>query len=649
METLIFVVNILKVVLGLGFVIFLHELGHFLVAKWCGVYVKSFSIGFPPTIISKQVGETSYKIGLLFLGGYVSMLGEGSDTEEDPEAASNPRSFRNKSAGAKIAILSAGVVMNLVLGLGFFLITHMVGLEVPTTRIGGVVVGSPAYEAGLRAGDRIVGIDGDQEVDYLKLKMRVSLSSEGRPLAFDVARPGTAEPLRFDIQPQRGKGEAPSIGVLQSPGLQLAITEPFQAPAGMTDRESILGEFKPLDRIVAVRAVGGEGGTVKTPHELDAALFALRGAPIEVVVERANESGGATGETAEIVVPPNHFLDFGFRCAFGPVKALAGGSIAAKAGFQVGDVITAVDGKTDVDPFDLPLYCHDRAGKPVVFAVRRGESTVEITAVPDASLPWVELNQPTEPFEIPGLGLALEVSRTVAHVVPGSPAAMNGMTDGLVMKTIEVIAARQEPGEDSKPTDLAEVPAWPFVYEAVHVSPRAAVRFTFEDKKDPVTITPVPIPGRFHPYRGLRRISDLEQQPPQPFLAALKRGADDTYENVVSIYAMIRSLFSGRVSTKNLAGLPRIGEMAYQSASAGMVQLLQFLAMLSINLAVLNFMPIPPLDGGQIVLILGEKIRGKPIPPAFFNAVMLVGFALILALMLFTNGQDILLLIRGRN
>src|SRR5262245_29069118 len=101
------------VAVGLGFVIFVHELGHFLAAKACDVYVETFSIGFGPALplCKHKFGETTYKLGLIPLGGYVKMLGEGAEGEE---AEDDPRSFKNKTVGQRMVIISAGVIMNMI-------------------------------------------------------------------------------------------------------------------------------------------------------------------------------------------------------------------------------------------------------------------------------------------------------------------------------------------------------------------------------------------------------------------------------------------------------------------------------------------------------------------------------------------------------
>ena len=147
-------------VLGLGLVIFIHELGHFLAAKFCDVHVETFSIGFGKAMPGCQFrrGETTYKVGWIPLGGYVKMVGEGENADTE-EADEDPRSFKNKPVWQRMVIISAGVVMNLILGCVCFMVAYSHGVEETPAVVGAVAVGSPAWQDDVRAGDQIVQID----------------------------------------------------------------------------------------------------------------------------------------------------------------------------------------------------------------------------------------------------------------------------------------------------------------------------------------------------------------------------------------------------------------------------------------------------------------------------------------------------------
>ncbi|MGB4738623.1 MAG: site-2 protease family protein, partial [Fuerstiella sp.] len=148
--------NALSVILGLGMVIFFHELGHFAVAKWCDVHVERFSIGIGPIIWSRQKGETEYALSALPFGGYVKMLGQD---DMDPnqmtsdEIAENPRSYSAKKVWQRMAIITAGVTMNVITGFMFFAIAYRNGVVELTPIVGQAVPGMPAWEAGINAGD----------------------------------------------------------------------------------------------------------------------------------------------------------------------------------------------------------------------------------------------------------------------------------------------------------------------------------------------------------------------------------------------------------------------------------------------------------------------------------------------------------------
>lgn len=172
----------------LGILIFVHELGHFLVAKLFKVKVLKFSLGFGPKLVSKTIGETEYLISAFPLGGYVKMLGESPDEIGDENE--QERSFAARPVWNRFFIVLAGPVFNLLFSVFLFFLIFLV-MGVPenrdTTLIGAVSAGSPAEQAGVQVDDRIVGIDG-QPVDSWRDVLTIVSTSEGKELTFTMLR-----------------------------------------------------------------------------------------------------------------------------------------------------------------------------------------------------------------------------------------------------------------------------------------------------------------------------------------------------------------------------------------------------------------------------------------------------------------------------
>jgi regulator of sigma E protease len=186
-------VNIVSVVILLGVLIFVHELGHFLLAKSLGVGVLKFSLGFGPRLFGRKVGETDYMISLVPLGGYVKLLGE-SDTD-DVLPQDEKRSFVKQHVLKKIAIVVAGPLFNFLFAILAFAVIFMVGVPNLTTDIGTVQPGSPAEVAGIRTGDAVVSIEGKEVTRWSDLA-EIITKSGGRELVLRVKRDGALQELR---------------------------------------------------------------------------------------------------------------------------------------------------------------------------------------------------------------------------------------------------------------------------------------------------------------------------------------------------------------------------------------------------------------------------------------------------------------------
>ena len=171
----------LLVIPVLGFLIFIHELGHFLTAKWFGIEVTEFGFGFPPRLFGIRKGETIYSINAIPLGGFVKMVGE-----EDP---THPRSFARQSVFKRSIVLSAGSFMNLLFPIVVFTVLLMLPQDtvVGAVSITGVAPRSPAAEAGLRPGDTILSIDGRSVDNHFDLIKQV-MTKLGSPIEISVRR-----------------------------------------------------------------------------------------------------------------------------------------------------------------------------------------------------------------------------------------------------------------------------------------------------------------------------------------------------------------------------------------------------------------------------------------------------------------------------
>ena len=179
-------------VVVLGVLIFFHELGHFLLAKLCGVRVETFSLGFGPRLMGKTIGGTDYRIAAIPLGGYVKMMGEDPDDELEPEELQF--SFSNKPVLQRILIVAAGPVFNFLLAVlifwGMFLTSGMPDIQFKKGAvIGAISPGMPAERAGLQKGDQIMTINGHDVADWDQMAAMIT-ASKGDPQLMSIKRDG---------------------------------------------------------------------------------------------------------------------------------------------------------------------------------------------------------------------------------------------------------------------------------------------------------------------------------------------------------------------------------------------------------------------------------------------------------------------------
>ena len=183
--------------------VFVHELGHYTVARINGVRIEVFSIGFGPELFGwTDRAGTRWKFSVVPLGGYVRMLGEGDERSGDPSLEGLSESFSQKRLGQRAAIVAAGPITNFLFAIvAFAILFATVGQPYSAPIVGTVVPQSAAEEAGFRGGDRILAIDGTT-IDRFEEVQQVVRMSNGAPLAMSVQREGEAAPVTIVVQPR---------------------------------------------------------------------------------------------------------------------------------------------------------------------------------------------------------------------------------------------------------------------------------------------------------------------------------------------------------------------------------------------------------------------------------------------------------------
>lgn len=507
-------------VLLLGVLIFIHELGHFAVAKWLGVKVEKFSIGFGPSLFARKIGETEYVLAALPLGGFVKMLGEVPGEELPAEDAG--RAFNLRPVWQRIAIALAGPVMNLILPVFLVAAILMSGVPTITSRIGGVLPGSPAERAGLREGDRVVAANGAPIWKWQELD--------------DALRAPGSAPLALEVD---ADGEKRTVELVRDPPVDGAFSDSglsWHAPTARIGLADPSGPAASAGVLTGDRIVGLSGQPVANLYALERLLPTLA-PPIELELKRPLDGETETARVTirELAGTPS-LAALGLTPVGVRIAAVEPTSPAKRAGLLAGDIVLTINGALATTSEQMKDLIWGSGGAPLALGVVRDGKELTLNATPTERPMMVEGGTETHW----GIGVSLG------------------------------------------PTDEGA------------------------EYKDEVVSNP---------------------------LVAMRRGVERTGEIFKMIVSGIAQLATGHVGMSNLSGPIGIGEIAADAYKSSWEQFVWLMAVISVNLAILNLLPIPVLDGGQIVLAMAEGIKGSPLPTRARDVAQTVGLSLILLLM----------------
>jgi regulator of sigma E protease len=530
----------------LGGLVFVHELGHFVMAKALGVKVVRFSIGFGPKLLGVTRGETEYRLSALPLGGYVKMAGEDPTQEVAPEDLG--RTFLEQAPWKRLLIAFSGPGMNFVFPFVLYLAIAVSqnGALVAGPVVGSVAPGSPAETAGLRPGDRIRSVTAPGqppvEIRYFSDLPDVVSPHAEEPLTFLVERAGAASSLT--IVPAR---EDDSNPVEKRTRGIIGVT-PVYASALAAPPPGLASPLQPLDLVVKVN-----GQAVRHLGDLSAAVAAAGCAPVDLEVRR-----GVGKER--------------------PVLALAAVPTCAPGG---GPAILPAD------PVASAYLASVDQGSPADAAgLRRGDALAAVNDRPVRS--YRDLNALAREFK------------------PGAPVRLT-LLDG---RTVTLVPG----GEPYKDEDTMEARV------------RPVLGFHLEDRRglDLAALVASEVPMR----RGLAEMARLS--------------LEQLREVVRFTVLGIGKVVTGDISFKTVGGPIMLFSIAGKAAEAGLGSFLFMMALISVNLGLMNLLPIPVLDGGHIVTAALEGLTRRRLSLRVREAANWVGLALLLCLMVLVFGNDIM-------
>jgi len=665
------VLNLLVIVLGFGAIVFVHELGHFLAAKWAGIRVLAFSLGFGQVLVSYRkgvglvrgssdqiyreavqkhpegacpIGATEYRLSALPLGGYVKMLGQ---EDLNPNAVSDaPDSYQNCPIPKRLIVISAGVVMNLVTAAALFVVVFMAGLPTIPPVAGQVPPGSPAATAaaltegiddGLEPGDRIVSINGTKVRSFRDIATEAAMSRRGGTRIV-ADRPGRDAPVVLEAELEPGAMGLLSLGVLPPRSTTLITTDQHDLWAERTAQAGLSG-IEPGSTLLDAQgdAIGSAQALLNMARETESLTLRVR-AP-------SGEERAITIETEPALMERR----FTIEDAAGTIEHIQGltgvmmvdpdsPAGITEQGLEPGDVFVRLGGAPYPSITQGIRVIRAHTGGPLDLVVRRG-------AGPDAEdVPLtVRVREDGRIGFLPST--TTRRSTLIGTPMPGSPAeqwAVPGeRIERVAGRPVNSIAhAAEVMSENARPDNTDPISIDLIGPGGEHRA--AAWDLGASDREDLASL------GRRWPggelVQSLMLPEMVVDREPNP-IAAIERGLHESRRVMLQTYLTFLRLFQGTVKVEHLKGPVGIAHIGTMIAEEGLVKVLFFLGLISINLAVINFLPLPIVDGGQFLMLCYEWIRGRPIPIPVQNAVTIMGLVFIGSVFLLVTFNDIRALI----
>ncbi|MHC4840096.1 MAG: site-2 protease family protein [Planctomycetota bacterium] len=656
----------LQVLIGFGFVIFIHEMGHFLAAKRVGIKCPGFSIGFPfpwkgkegwtgKNIFKYTWRGTEYRLGWIPFGGYVQMQGQADNPSDlDDVDKGDEGDYRNKSYWQKTQVLLGGVTMNAITAVIGFVIAFQVGVTFIEPTVGLVDQSTNAAASGIEVGDKIIEVNGREVVDFEDV-VYAGLFDGGDKIKVKVQRKVNGQIIEKNLVVPLD--EEPRFGIMM-PGIR-AKHRVILTENEVKRFEDYEGENKPEvgDEIVTV-----DGREIQNYLEVMAMVSSAKG-ELKLGLRR-----GLGVDAKDFTVPftPSRVamsatsayeLGFSLKPTAWVEKAIPNGP-AANAGLKTSDHIVGhvVNGK--VIKFgcfgDMAEVINQSEGKLVVLQVERGDETIELNVIPklrdgytdryqlgvqtrfvdpvrdDSKEATVEIIKELKVYGLRKGGIAEKAGLKVGDVVTGA-----SFGDEEIYDPAEGVFGKMFGGDK-----VFGVKGMALTFARAAKGEEVTLKVDREGTTKSVTLKPNlegPDSAAFIAVSAAEKRSDPVTY---GFFESMKMGFYHSKKVGYKIMMTFGGLFSGRISITHLGGPLVIAKRSYSLAEWGIGTLIFFLAFISINLAIVNMLPLPVLDGGQWLIVSIEAIAKKPVQGRVLTAAQYISFFGVIGLMLFVLVND---------
>ena len=655
--------GIILAIFTLGFLIFIHELGHFLAARRCGIRVDKFSIGFGPRLIGFKRGDTEYCISLIPFGGFVKMPGENPE-----ERTGAPDEFPSAPIGHRIFVAIAGPAMNIAFGIIVFSLIYLISGEyvrksLETTQIGHVVDGSPAEIARLQPGDKLVAINGKRLKDWRDLQMAVAINPD-EELDIEIIRNGRTQTL-YNVKTETKEVKARKIGQLGvSPMQEVLIArvedDSWAAKSGLEAGDLI---DKVNGRTIYTRADFHE--TARRNHGDTVRLEIRRGFVFHIEgIRQADLNGGSIprqlrGMFNEHSLPLSRdatisILEDGRRWKITDSDRIYtlhdaedkinvfkdNGSSLAKELYA--------DWKLTVGAIQKDSHIQNKG-------IRLGDQLISIDSVPVRNVVFDQKVQELAKIHV-DQPIKFEFHRNLLFraKLENNPIDLDNLenTSDFVRQQAEVRQVPLPPNftlsKDGEGKFLLKTNNGETYAEAKIADGKLSVHrpnsetFTVMLKLMRSKESESLLTKELHldPTVSGLVLTEPVRVTQYNFITAWGRGIEESWSMVAQAVSMVGQLVTGEVSPELLSGPVGIVTATAESARFGFRELIYFAGFISVNLAFVNLLPIPIADGGLILFFTIEKLRGRPLSIRKQQIIQQVSIVLIVGLFLYITWFD---------